>query len=167
MAYDVLYHDAERHVMIQVATGDVDATRKALLQAFAHVGDTLRAVGSHFVTRIVPDHDHLVEKVRLLDAGLDDRVWELTKRELALQCPEIDGRPLLFGGEEHDGFVAVGFDKEGPAGTVTAPRSMYAALEAMFREAGLLEEPKPWSAVDAGYAQRLYTKLERRRRRSR
>ena len=67
----LLYHDPDRDYYCQACPGGEPAMREGEA-AFAVIG----AVGTR---RLVPSQNALVEKVKILEAGLDDRVVEVLK----------------------------------------------------------------------------------------
>lgn len=67
----LLYHDPERDYFAQVCPGG-EAAMAAGTAAF----DAIGPVGTR---RLVPSQNALLEKVKLLEAGLDDRVAEVLK----------------------------------------------------------------------------------------
>src|SRR5690348_5755471 len=71
LAATLLYHDPDRDYFCQVCPGGEEAMRQGEI-AFQTIG----AVGTR---RLVPSQHALVEKVRILDAVMDDRIIEMLK----------------------------------------------------------------------------------------
>lgn len=69
--------------------------------------------------RLVPSLNALVEKVKLLDAGLDDRAAEMAKVLLLASVGELE-RVLLFDGREGDLVNWIMFDEDGEAERVSS-----------------------------------------------
>jgi hypothetical protein len=89
LAATVVFHDPDADVLYQVCLGDEAEVAKA--------EDVMRSVGGTGARRIVPSLNALVEKVKLLDAGLDDRAIEMTKvLLLASRTPPDLDLVLLF-----------------------------------------------------------------------
>jgi len=70
--------------------------------------------------RLVPSLNALVEKVKLLDAGLDDRPIEMAKVLLLASIGELD-RVLLFDARDADLVHWVMFDEDGKPERVSSP----------------------------------------------
>lgn len=79
--------------------------------------------------RLVPSLNALVEKVKLLDAGLDDRAIEMTKVLLLASIGELE-RVLLFDALDKDASVIhwVMFDEDSRPERVTSPVAQYEKL---------------------------------------
>lgn len=87
LASKLLYSDLARSFFCQVVPGGADAHAEAT-QAFAAIESGTK--------RIVPDLNALVEKVKLLDAGLSDWVIELCKVELLGSIGERDNNRIVL-----------------------------------------------------------------------
>ncbi len=95
LAANVLFHDPDAHYYCQVVPGGERAMEEAAAAfAASGVGGTLR---------LVPSLNALVEKVKLLDAGLEDWAIEMTKvLLLASTSPVGAGPPGSMIGSELD-----------------------------------------------------------------
>ena len=95
MAADLLFHDPPSQFFIQVCLGDAEAIAKVKL-AFEESG----VAGER---RIVRSMNALVEKVKLIDAGLKDWAIEMVKVLLltTLENPALD-EVLLFDGVDRE-----------------------------------------------------------------
>ena len=82
LAATVVFHDPDADVLYQVCLGDEAEVAEA--------EDVMRSVGGAGARRIVPSLNALVEKVKLLDVGLDDRAIEMTKVLLLASRPQPD-----------------------------------------------------------------------------
>ncbi len=124
LAANVLFHDPDAHFYCQVVPGGDRAMDEAAA-AFA-------ASGVSGTLRLVPSLNALVEKVKLLDAGLADWAIEMTKVLLLASINELE-RVLLFDTVDHDAGVLrwVIFDEDGhsPEG-VSSPLASYEKLVA-------------------------------------
>lgn len=82
--YPLLYHDMANHCLIQYVLTDkeIEKTKSNLKQ----VSDILSGPGDapHFLTpdiiRVVSDREALIEKIQIVEAGLDDRLIEIQKQ---------------------------------------------------------------------------------------
>jgi len=109
-----LYHDPDRDYFCQVCPGGEAAMAKGA-EAFATIG----AVGTR---RLVPSQNALIEKVKLLEAGLADWAIEMIKVLLLASLGETDAldRVLLFDRIEDDRILWALFDGEGRSPRVVA-----------------------------------------------
>ena len=89
LAANVLYRDADADYYCQVVPGADDD--KAMAEAAA----AFAAAGAGGTQRLVPSLNALVEKVRILDAGMEDWAVEMNKVLLLASLGELD-RVLLF-----------------------------------------------------------------------
>jgi hypothetical protein len=122
LAATVLFHDPDAHYYCQVVPGGEQAMQEAAA-AFA-------ASGVSGTLRLVPSLNALVEKVKLLDAGLEDWAIEMAKVLLLASIGEID-RVLLFAAVDRDKDVLrwVIFDEEGRSPEpVSSPLAAYEKL---------------------------------------
>ena len=121
----VLYRDGD--YSCQVVPGG-DAAMEEAAVAFA-------ASGIGGVQRLVPSLNALVEKVKLRDAGLDDRAAEMTKVLLLASLGDGElGRVLLFHARENDRLHWL-FVDEGSQGRIMAsPLASYERLAARLAD---------------------------------
>lgn len=143
LAANILYRDVEADYYCQVAPGDERAIAEAAA-AFA-------VAGTGGTQRIVPSLNALVEKIRILDAGLADWAVEMTKVLLVASLGELD-RVLLFHARESDAIHWILFDEDGRAPErVSSPFASYEKLAARTHaapKASELRVDRAW-AVDA------------------
>ncbi|HEY5923459.1 MAG TPA: CpXC domain-containing protein [Kofleriaceae bacterium] len=121
---NVLFHDPDAHYYCQVVPGGERAMNEAAAAfAVSGVSGTLR---------LVPSLNALVEKVKLLDAGLTDWAIEMTKvLLLASLTPVALERVLLFDAIDRDAGLLrwVIFDEEGRTPEpVSSPIAAYEKL---------------------------------------
>ena len=122
LAANLLFHDPDASYYCQVVPGGDRAMDEATA-AFA-------ASGVSGTLRLVPSLNALVEKVKLLDAGLEDWAIEMTKVLLLASIAEID-RVLLFAAIDRDAGVLrwVIFDEDGRTPEpVSSPLESYEKL---------------------------------------
>lgn len=110
LAANVLFHDPDKHYYCQVVPGGERAMDEAAA-AFA-------ASGVNGTLRLVPSLNALVEKVKLLDAGLEDWAIEMTKVLLLASISPAGAGPSgsMLGGELDRVLLFDGVDRE--AGTL-------------------------------------------------
>ena len=92
----MIYHAADE-------TGE-ETARQAFKQAMAVLHDA-----AHYVCRIVHSFDEMLEKLRIADAGLDDRIIALLKllaeRQVEAQYPEFHVTGCYFIRDEEGKFI--------------------------------------------------------------
>jgi len=112
--------------------------------------------GKPYVLRLVKTTEELLEKIRLVEAGIDDRVMELFKLALfgsiLSQDAKTDGW-LVYQGQTLTPTLAMTFVLVGPTGphTIHVPRTEYAAFAAQYGPK-LHWVPGPWPTIDAAWA---------------
>jgi hypothetical protein len=122
LAATVLFHDPAAAYWCQVCPGGE--------QAMAQGEVAFRAAGAGGTQRLVPSLNALIEKVKLLDAGLED--WAIEMAKVLLLASREDGdleRVLLFDGVE-DGAIRWLLFEDGRARVSTSPLGAYAKLAA-------------------------------------
>lgn len=119
LAANVLYSDKPRGYFCQVVPGGEKAMDEAAA-AFA-------ASGVSGTRRLVPSQNALVEKVKILDAGLQDWAIEMMKVLLLASIGELE-RVLLFAEADDDVIRWVMFNEDGEAERVSSPRAQYTKL---------------------------------------
>lgn len=118
LAGELLYADPDADYLARVCTEDTE-------EAFDRATALFRASGATGRQRLVPSLNALIEKVKLLDAGLDDWAIEMTK--VLLLASEGDlARVLLFDRLDRDAGVIhwILFDEDHEA-----PRTVKSELE--------------------------------------
>jgi hypothetical protein len=121
LLYRDLGGDADAGFYAQVCPGGDDALEGGAA-AFA-------ASGVSGTLRLVPTQNALVEKVKILDAGLADWAIELVKVLLLSTLGELD-RVLLFDALDGDTLRWLMFDDDGRAEHVTSAKAGYDRLAA-------------------------------------
>jgi hypothetical protein len=139
LAANLLFTDRARGYYCQVVPGDEQAMDEAAA-AFA-------ASGVSGTRRLVPSQNALVEKVKLLDAGLEDWAIEMVKVLLLASIGELD-RVLLFDAVEDDTIRWVMFNEDGDAERVSSPRAQYDKLATRPAPTNELRIDRAW-AVEA------------------
>ena len=149
---ELVYHDVPRGHLIQMdALGKFDpASLRGLESALPSV------------TRVVQDSNALLEKVKIFDAELDDRVVEVLKLVMASQKAEDTATRYLFEGtgtpsnpEGRDLRFTL-LSAKGVTG-LAVPRAAYDELRAKLESAGKLGALPAWTVVDVEYARLLLT----------
>lgn len=116
-------------------------------QAMAEAAAAFAASGVSGRRRLVPSLNALVEKVKLLDAGLDDRAVEMAKVLLLATVGELD-RVLLFDELEGDLINWVMFDEDGAPEMVSSAVSQVEKLAERPMKDDELRVDRAW-AIEA------------------
>lgn len=123
LAADVLYSDPERDVLLRVCPGDAEARAEA--------AELFRAAGATGTQRVVPTLNALIEKIKVIDAGLEDWAIEMTK--VLLLASEGDfARTLWFERLDPDAGVLhwIVIEPGGAARPVASKLEAYARIAA-------------------------------------
>jgi len=83
--HDLLYHDMERKLMILHATSDSSGVSSIASRPL----DICQEALLDYNLRIVGEWNHLLEKIVVFDAGLDDFVFEAVKTQVWLQYSHL------------------------------------------------------------------------------
>ncbi|MBA3500314.1 MAG: CpXC domain-containing protein [Myxococcota bacterium] len=138
----LLYHDPDREYFCQACPGGEPAMT-AGAAAFLAIG----AVGTR---RLVPSQNALVEKVKLLEAGLDDRVIEVLKVILLAADNEDLNSILLFDQVDRDAGLLRWILLK-PDRAVTSPLAAYDKLALTLKPTDDLRIDRAW-ALEAARA---------------
>lgn len=141
--YPMLYHQMEDQIMIYyvVQEEDIQMVEEQFRGEFGdeetEITKVLKEDMNSYLYRIVGSQRELMEKIRIFDAGKDDRVVELVKRiisdAVADKNPEQGDVNFYYLEEEGESlFVAV--NSKGVLGTVPIPNGMYEDMANGLRE---------------------------------
>ena len=147
--YSFLYHQMEDQIMIFYCQDEeeVNKVRSLYAEDFATATDengVERPIDtSGYRRRIVIGADELVEKIRIFDAGLDDRLMEIYKvmlfGQMQAELAEIPGGSdvdEVFVDEQLDGSLDLVFVAQGRAvGAVPFAQEMYDVIKAQYEAA--------------------------------
>jgi hypothetical protein len=141
LAANVLFHDPDADYYCQVVPGDE--------AAMAEAAAAFRAAGAAGTQRLVPSLNALIEKVKILDAGLEDWAIEMTKVLLLATTGDLD-RVLLFERVDRDAGVIHWVMFDGPPRPVASPLDAYDRLVARTHgkpPASELRIDRAWAAL--------------------
>jgi hypothetical protein len=147
LAANLVFHDPSKHAYVRVVPGGGE-------DAIAEAATQFRVSGVSGIVRLVPSQNALIEKVKILDAGLDDWAIEIDKVLLLSTLGDLD-RVLLFDHIDGDVLRWVLFDEHG-----RAPQAMASPLDSYQRIAsrsasrpaeGVYQIDRAW-AVEAARA---------------
>ena len=131
LAANVLFHDPGRDFYCRVVPGGNAAaiaspgsagarsTPGGSVELIDEAAAQFRASGASGAQRIVPSLNALIEKVKILDAGLEDWAVEMTKALLLSTVGDLE-RVLLFDRVDGDTLRWVLFDAQGRQPAATA-----------------------------------------------
>lgn len=119
LAATLVFHDPEADYFCQVCPGGEAALAEAAI--------AFRAAGATGTQRVVPTQNALVEKVKILDAGLEDWALEMTKLLLLAADDHDLDRVMLFQRVDESAIHWLLFDDEEPR-QVASPVASYARL---------------------------------------
>ena len=119
LAAKVVFRDPDADYTCQVVPGDEPAMAEAAV--------AFRAAGMTGTLRLVPSLNALIEKVKILDAGLDDRTIEMIKVLLLATTGDLD-RVLLFERVDRDAGVIHWVMFDGAPRPVASPLDAYDKL---------------------------------------
>jgi len=147
---ELVYHDVPRGLLIQMdALGKFDAASLRQLESSLPPS-----------TRVVHDSNAMLEKVKIFDAELDDRVVEVLKLVVGSQKAEDTATRYLFEGtgtpnnpEGRDLRFTL-LSSKGVSG-LAVPCAAYEDVRAKLESAGKLGPLPAWAVVDAEYARLL------------
>lgn len=141
--YPMLYHQMEDQIMIYyvVQEEDIQMVEEQFRGEFGdeetELTKVLKEDMNSYLYRIVGSQRELMEKIRIFDAGKDDRVVELVKRiisdAVADKNPE-QGDVNLYYLEEDGKCLFVAVNSKGVLGTVPIPNGMYEDMAEGLRE---------------------------------
>lgn len=153
VAYDLLYHDMDKQVMIQLVNSD--ESEQNVADAFTGMRNEEGSLqcGKEYRLRIVRSANELREKAYIFDRGLDDRAIELMKliifSYLQQSQPEseIDRIFLDINDGEPESFVVLQTD--GKWGKVNFQQEMY---DTVVNTLGPEQDGPTTFFVDTGWA---------------
>ena len=146
IAHPLLYKDTAKELVVQL---DPEGTLE--------VESVIRALGDMRprVSLLVRDGNALIEKVRIDDAGLDDRVVEVMKLLLQVSHAEHMNAPWYFERTEEaakgGGLLFTIVTAKAPLAT-RRPRAEYDALATDLEKRGALALLPPFATIDRAWA---------------
>ena len=139
LAAKLVFHDPDADYFCQVVpAGDV-----------AEAAIAFRAAGATGTQRVVPTQNALVEKVKILDAGLEDWAIEMTKLLLLAAAGDDLDRVLLFQRVDEDAIHWLRFDDDEPR-QVASPVASYARIAARLESRPAHDElqiDRAWAVI--------------------
>lgn len=120
--YTTLYHDPDQKLLILLSDGKPE-NEQALVKAFSESGET-----DGYTARLVSETGALIEKVKIFEAGLDDRVMEMCKY---VTCMEMGGDKALkfFRLDGADGDITLTYPQSGQMEMVNIGFNVYSDCE--------------------------------------
>lgn len=161
---EILYHDMKKEVMIEFLPAKDVSDRIERFMRIQKVMDPVRMIkpGSRYRLRYVWDRNQLMEKIRIFDADLDDRVMEVFKYGLS------QSRGEGLGTTEPDALYFLSHDKARDLMLLERVRQdkkeTISVLAAFYRDFVRLmavedEEYLKWMIVDGEYGRQLFSRI--------
>ena len=162
IAYPCLYDDMGRALMIYILP---DQTEEALQQLNAQQStwsaDMLKAA-KVCTMRAVRTVDELAEKIKIADAGLDDRFVELSKAfvfaQFLKQMPGFQARKVLYEQQSGQDGLTI-FSAEGKQYWAAFPEGLYDEVVRMFTDWVGKKENTEYELIDAGWSMRILSTI--------
>ncbi len=114
-----------------------------------------------YTLRMVPDYNHLIEKIHLADHGRDDRLIEVLK--VAIRRNPTPGKPtsgiaeILYAGEQDEEMCFMIRDGEGAWFQLELDAALYSNAARVM--GGALGPEGQWAVIDTAYAVDLINRL--------
>jgi hypothetical protein len=152
VSFPCLYHEMEQQMMIYLVDEEaVEKTREIFNKGKADPKN------HHYIYRIVTTPQDFIEKIRIFDAGRDDRTVEVYKHLLAHTVadtyPDLDYDTIRYDGYSDDGKEYLDVLKGGEVLTsATIDDALYERLdEAVTVQHGAIRHGKEW-VIDGKWA---------------
>ena len=164
VTYPLLYDDMGKALMIYLLPGQTeDALAKLNAQQKTWSDEMLKAA-KVCTMRAVRSVNELAEKINIADAGLDDRVVELSKAfvfsQFLKQDPGCEVVQVLFERQnEKDGIVV--FSKDGRRFWVEFPEGLYDEVVRMFGEKVGKASGTEYELIDAGWSMKILADINK------
>lgn len=157
--YGFLYHDADRRFMVFYGPTENDEQRADRDMTENHeVFEKMSA--NHYVFRLVRTKEDLLEKITIFEAGLDDRLMELTKAAALAQFKEQDKEFKItschFVSQDDGSLRLVFFDKASEQGAYIDFQEGLSPLYSQFQQSlseNLPKEGQALARIDQAWTQ--------------
>ena len=158
ISYPILYDDMGKALMIYLLPDETEvALEKLNAQQSSWSEDMLKAA-KVCTMRAVRNINELCEKIKIYDAGLDDRYVELTKAfvfaQFIKQQPDFVAVQVLYDRQnEEDGLVIMG--KDGKTLWVSWPEGLYDEVINMFSDRIGSGKSTAYELIDANWSMKI------------
>lgn len=131
--YSCLYHQMRNKIMIYLVGEDSVEDACNIFDSSQTDGNPMMSAlrKEHYLYRVVTSINDLMEKIRIFDAGKDDRVIEIYKKllkESIAECnADISFDKILYDDEKGDSFLL--FDQGGCLGSAPMKEEVYKDIE--------------------------------------
>lgn len=162
VSYPLLYDDMGKALMIYLLPGQTeDALEKLNAQQETWSEDMLKAA-KVCTMRAVRSINELAEKIKIADAGLDDRFVELSKTfvfaQFLKQNPGFTAVQVLFERQEDkDGLII--FSKDGKKFWAEFPEGLYDEVVSMFEDRVKKESKTEYELIDANWSMKILSNI--------
>jgi hypothetical protein len=158
----LLYHDMQQKLMVQVSPKGLDFDGEAIDAPQRAGGTAVWQMILSITTRVVSTPNELVEKIKIFDAGLDDRVVECLKLSLKAKQKEQFPGALYFNERRPDGALGFVHINEGRLQSFQLPGDLWSLHAQAIGDLGPPNAER-WPRVDLGYALGIYERLSKRK----
>ena len=162
ISYPILYDDMGKALMIYLLPGQTEeALSKLNAQQETWSEDMLKAA-KVCTMRAVRSINELAEKIKIADAGLDDRFVELSKAfvfaQFLKQNPGFTAVQVLFERQDDkDGLVI--FSKDGKKFWAEFPEGLYDEVVSMFEDRVKNESKTEYELIDANWSMKILSNI--------
>ena len=162
LQYPLLYDDMEKALMIYLLPEDTEETLKKLNTQQQFWSPEMLKAARICTMRAVSHRAVLVEKIRIFDAGLDDRIVELTKSFIFVKFrkerPDVDARTALF--EQQDGKNGYTiFAGDGKRFWAEIPEGVYDEVKRIFEPYLDKKQKTEYELIDPAWAHEMLGKM--------
>jgi|GEM_PF-439612 len=162
VTYPLLYDDMGKALMIYLLPDQTEEALKALnAQQKTWSADMLKAA-KVCTMRAVRNLHELSEKIKIADAGLDDRFVELSKAfvfaQFIKQTPGFEAVLVLFEQQNGKNGLTI-FGKDGRRLWAEFPEGLYDEVVSMFSDRLPKKESTEYELIDAGWSMKVLADL--------
>lgn len=157
VAYPLLYHDMDRKLMIH----NIEEADRPEEFSDGILGNVIGEMRKSYTFRYVHSRNELIEKIKIADAGLDDRVVEIFKILIRGQIQELAEGDFFFDHLEStpvgDETITFFWLTDDGGQEIPVPLATYRAYEPHLEKLVAADTPPDgmWQRVDIEYASNL------------
>ena len=160
--YGTLYHQMEDRIMIFYANSDEN--EKEILDVLNHSGNSAvekmmnGMLEDNYLIRLVRSQNSLREKIQIFDAGLDDRLIEISKIFIWAmyneENPDSKNVELFYYKKDGEDCLVI-FDDGKHVATANITKELYDSLASDFGS-GLIDIRKDTPIIDGNWALKMF-----------
>lgn len=158
--YQTLYHDPSEKVMVWLTRGseELEAQVMAAYSKLEGLDD--------YIMRFVDDAGSLIEKIKIFDAGLDDRTMEMTKYVTKMEICEshkdvaeeiMAAQFKFFGISGPDNEITLAYPMNGKMQMVTTGFNVYEDCRGIIkRNSAIMDSATGFQRIDTAWVNRFF-----------